>query len=408
MTHLLQDVRYAGRRLCRSPGFAAIAMATLALGVGANSALFSVVNGVLLNPLPYPRAAQLVAIYEKNAGQDEAPISYPNFLDWERATGSLSSLAIYRHNDYNLTGAGQAERVNGLMISAGFFSTLGIHPALGRDLNRGDDHIGAAPVALVSDAFWHRRFGGRVSILGKPIALSGTDYTVVGILPAGFSFYGVDRDVYTPIGLWNDPSFLDRRVDMSAHAVGRLKPGVTLAAARADMDKVAHQLAVAYPEADKDVGIRLLSMKEDMVGNVQPLLMVLLAAVGLLLLIACANVASLLLARSMQRSAEFAIRAALGAGRTRIVCQLLTESLLLSGLGGVAGLLLAWLGTRGAIGLLPATLPRAGDVSLDGRVVLFTFAVSLAGGMAFGLAPALRSSRVSLEQVLRSGSRGAG
>ncbi len=408
MTTLLQDIRYACRMLLKSPGFAAIAILTTALGIGANTSLFSVVNGVLLNPLPYPHSAQLVAICEKNAGMDCAPISYLNFLDWQRATQTLSSLAIYRHNDYNLTGAGQAERVDGFMVSAGFFATLGIHPILGRDLQPGDDRIGAAPVAVLSNAFWHRRFGGSPSILGKPIALSGTDYTVIGILPADFSFYGVDRDVYTPIGLWNDPSFLDRRVDMSAHAVGRLKPGVTLARARADMDSVAHHLAVEYPEADKDVGIQLLSMKQDIVGNVQPFLLVLLAAVAFLLLIACANVASLLLARSTHRSAEFAIRSALGAGPSRVIRQLLTESLLLSSLGGGLGLLLAWLGTRAAAGLLPAALPRAAGVSLDGRVLLFTLAASLLSGILFGLAPALQSSRTSLQQVLRQSSRGAG
>jgi len=408
MTALLQDIRYAYRMLFRSPGFAVIAILTLALGIGASTSLFSVVNGVLLNPLPYPRSAQLVAIYEKNAGMDRAPISYLNFLDWQRATQTLSSLAIYRHNDYNLTGAGQAERVNGFMVSASFLGTLGIHPILGRDLQPGDDHIGAAPVALLSNAFWHRRFGGSPSILGKPIALSGAGYTVVGILPADFSFYGVDRDVYTPIGLWNDPSFLDRRVDMSAHAVGRLNPGVTLAQARADMDSVAHRLAVEYPEADKDVGIQLLSMKQDIVGNVQPFLLVLLAAVAFLLLIACANVAGLLLVRSMHRSSEFAIRSALGASPSRVILQLLTESMLLSSLGGALGLLLAWLGTRAAAGLLPAVLPRAAGVSLDRRVLLFTLAASLLSGVLFGLAPALKSSRASLERALRQSSRGAG
>ncbi|HTV13924.1 MAG TPA: ABC transporter permease [Acidobacteriaceae bacterium] len=408
MTALLQDIRYAYRMLFRSPGFAVIAILTLALGIGASTSLFSVVNGVLLNPLPYPRSAQLVAIYEKNAGMDRAPISYLNFLDWQRATQTLSSLAIYRHNDYNLTGAGQAERVNGFMVSASFLGTLGIHPILGRDLQPGDDHIGAAPVALLSNAFWHRRFGGSPSILGKPIALSGAGYTVVGILPADFSFYGVDRDVYTPIGLWNDPSFLDRRVDMSAHAVGRLNPGVTLAQARADMDSVAHRLAVEYPEADKDVGIQLLSMKQDIVGNVQPFLLVLLAAVAFLPLIACANVAGLLLVRSMHRSSEFAIRSALGASPSRVILQLLTESMLLSSLGGALGLLLAWLGTRAAAGLLPAVLPRAAGVSLDRRVLLFTLAASLLSGVLFGLAPALKSSRASLERALRQSSRGAG
>jgi predicted permease len=404
---LLQDIRYALRMLLKSPGFTAITILTLALGIGANTALFSVVNGVLLNPLAYPRSTQLVAIYEKNAGMSQAPISYLNFLDWQRATQSFSSMAIYRHEDYNLTGTGQAERLNGYMISAGFFSTLGIHPVLGRTFRSEDDHIGAAPVVILSGGFWKRRFGASPSIIGQPIALNGTSYTVVGVLPSDFSFYGTERDVYTPIGQWNDPSFLDRRVDMSAHAVGRLKPGITLAQARADMDAVAHNLTITYPEADKDVGITLLSMKEDIVGNVQPYLVVLLAAVGFLLLIACANVAGLLLARAVRRSGEFAVRAALGASRVRLIRQLLTESVLLAGLGGALGLLLAFFGTKGIIGLFPAALPRASEVSLDGRVLLFTLGVSLSGGIVFGLIPALRSSRANLQQVLRQSGRGA-
>ncbi len=404
---LVEDARYAMRLLVKSPVFAAVAVLTLALGIGANTALFSVVNGVLLNPLPYSRSQRLVAMYEKNSGMEKAPISYLNFLDWERQSKSFASMAIYRHEDYNLTGTTQAERLNGFMISARFFSTLRVHPAHGRDFNAEDDRLGAAPVAILSDGFWHRRFGGSMEILGKPMALNGTDYTVVGILPAEFSFYGLDRDVYVPIGQWTDSNFWDRRVDISAHAVGRLKDGVTLAQAQAEMDGIAHHLAAAYPEADKDVGITLLPMKEDIVGDVQPLLVVLLAAVGFLLLLSCANVASLLLARAMGRAGEFAVRSALGASRARIVRQLLTESTVLAGLGAVLGLALAWLGTQAVIASLPGTLPRAKEVSLDGRVLLFTVTASLAAGIVFGLAPAVRASRANLQQTLRQAGRGA-
>jgi predicted permease len=407
MSALLQDVRFALRMLLKSPGFAAIAILTLALGVGADTALFSVVNGVLLNPLPYPHSGQLAAVYEKNAGMDRAPISYLNFLDWQRQTQSFASLAIYRGEDSTLTGAGEAVRLRGYMISAGFFSTLGIHPILGRTFNAADDRIGAAPVAILSGGLWKRRFGSSPSILGRSVDLNGTNYTVIGILPSDFTFYGVQRDVFTPIGQWDDPSFLDRRVDMSAHAIGRLKPGVTLAQASADMDTVARNLAAAYPEADQSVGIQLYSLKEDLVGNVQPFLLVLLAAVGFLLLIACVNVASLLLARSARRSGEFAIRAALGAQPGRVVRQLLTESLVLAGFGGALGLLLAFFGTRATVGLLPGALPRAGEVSLDARVLLFTLSVSIFAGVVFGLAPALKTSRVNLQQVLRETARGA-
>jgi predicted permease len=402
------DVRYAFRLLLKSPGFTAIIIATLALGIGANTALFSVVNGVLLNPLSYPRSAELVAIYQKDPGIDQAPVSYLNFLDWQRTSQSFSSMAIYHHEDYNLTGSAQAERVNGLMVSADFLATLGIHPALGRDFRVEDDHIGAAPVAMLSDGFWHRRFGASPGIIGKSIDLNGTNYTITGILPPKFKFYGVDRDIFSPIGQWNDPSFLDRRVDLSSHAFGRLKPGVTLEQAGAEMNSIAHRLALAYPEADKDVGVSVLSMKQDIVGRVQPFLIVLLAAVAFLLLIACANVASLLLVRAMRRSGEFALRSALGAGRGRIIRQLLTESTMLAGLGGALGFMLAFFGARTIFNLLPNELPRSGEVAIDARVLLFTLGVSLAGGIGFGLAPALRSSQMNLEQVLRRSTAGSG
>jgi predicted permease len=392
--------------LAKSPGFTAIAIVTVALGIGANTTLFSVVNGVLLNPLAYPHSGQLVAIYGKTPGFQQAPVAYLNFLDWQRDTQTFSSMAIYRNNDYNFTGMGEAERLSGYMVSADFFSTLGVEPILGRTFLRDDDHPGAAPVVILGGGFWKRKFGSSLEIIGKAMILNGTSYTIVGVIPAGFTFYGRDRDVYTPIGQWNDPSFRDRRIDMSAHAVGRLKPSVTLAQAKADMDGIAENLAAAYPEADKGVGITLVSMKEDIVGNVQPLLIVLLAAVGFLLLIACANVANLLLARSMGRSREFGIRAALGASHVRVIRQLLTESIVLAGLGGALGVFLAFWGTKAVLGTLPGALPRANEVSLDSRVLLFTMALSLFAGIVFGLAPALKTSRVNLQEILKESGRG--
>src|SRR5487761_2479306 len=407
MSTLLHDLRYAARMLAKSPAFAIAAVLTLALGIGASTALFSVVNGVLLSPLPYPDAGRLAAIYDHSPEFEHAPVSYLNFLDWQRDAKTFSSMAIYRNQDYSLPGAEPAERVSGSMISADFFRVLGQHPILGRDFGAADDHVGAAPVVILGGGFWKRRFGSSPAILGKAITLNGTSYTIIGVIPPSFTFYGPQRDVYTPIGQWNDPSFRDRRVDVSAHAVGSLKPGVTLSQAKADMDGIARNLAVAYPEADKNVGITLVSMKQDIVGNVQPFLIVLLAAVGFLLLIACANVANLLLARSMGRAREFAIRAALGANQTRVIRQLLTESILLAGLGGALGFLLAFGGTTAIVNILLGAVPRAGDVALDSRVLFFTLGASLFAGILFGLAPALKTSRVNLQEVLKESGRGS-
>lgn len=407
MIALVDDLRYASRMLRQSPGFAATAVLTVALGIGANTALFSVVNGVLLNPLAYPSAGQLVAIYEDTPGFDKAPISYLNFLDWQRLSETCSSMALYRNQDYSVTGAAEAERLSGFMVSASFFHTLGQDLAIGRDFEAADDRVGAAPVVILGGGYWQRRFGSSPSVLGKVLTLNGVPSLVVGVVPARFTFYGSSRDVYTPIGQWNDPSFRDRSVDVSAHAVGRLEPGVTVVRARADMDRVARDLAATYPDADRDVGITILPLKQDIVGNVQPLLLVLLAAVGFLLLIACVNVANLLLARSMGRSREFAIRTALGASRTRVIRQLLTESLLLAGLGGVLGLVFAVWGTKGILNVLPRALPRAADVALDTHVLFFALGASLLAGLLFGFAPALKMSRANVQEVLKEAGRGS-
>lgn len=403
---LTDDLRYGVRYLLQSPGFACVAVLTLSLGIGANTALFSVVNGVLLNPLPYSHSEQIVSVYDKRPGMDHGPAVYLNFLDWQRDNQTFSSMAIYRNQDYNLTGTAEGQRVSGYMVSAAFFPTLAVNPMVGRTFRPGDDRVGAAPVVVLGGGFWAREFGSSPAVIGKSLTLNGASFTIIGVIPASFSFYGHDRDVYTAIGQWNDPSFLDRRISVSARVIGRLKPGVTLAQAQADMDLVARHLADAFPVADKGAGVALVSMKEDIVGVVQPFLLVLLAAVGFLLLIACANVANLLLARSLRRAREFAIRAALGAGRARILGQLSTESVLLATLGGTLGLLLASTATKLILKRFPATLPRASEVALDGRVLLFTIALTFASAFIFGVAPALRSSRVKLQDVLKESGRG--
>ena len=406
MNSLLLDIRYGLRMLAKSPGFTAITVLTVALVIGANTTLFSVLNGVLLNPLEYPQSSELVAVYGKPSGYDKVPISYLNFLDWQREAHTFASMAVYRSQDYNLTGSDEGERLSGYMVSSDFFSTLRVKPILGRDFRRDDDQLGAAPVAIISGGLWERKFGSSPDVLGRTMLLNGASYVVIGVTPESLTFYGNQRDVYTPIGQWRDPSFRDRRISVSARAFGRLRPGVSISQAQADMDSIARNLAVAYPDANKDLGIAVVSMKEDIVGDVQPLLLVLMAAVGFLLLIACANIAGLLLARSVTRSRELVVRAALGASYTRLIRQLLTESILLASIGGAIGLLLAIGGTKAVVRWVPATLPRANEITIDSHVLLFAVALTAFVAIIFGLSPALRTARVSLIEVLKEGGRG--
>jgi len=406
---LITDLRYAARLLGKSPGFTTIAVLTLALGIGASTTLFSVVNGVLLNPLEYPQSGNLAALYGRAPGFDKAPISYLNFLDWQRDADTFSSMAIYRGQDYNLTGTEEGERLSGYMVSSDFFSTLGVAPVLGRTLRKDDDQLGAAPVVILGGGIWERKFGSSPDIIGRPIRLNGVAYTIIGVIPATFTFYGNARDVYTPIGQWTDPSFRDRRISVSARAFARLNPGVTIAQGRAEMDRVARNLAAAYPDADKDLGVTVVSMKQDIVGSVQPFLIVLLVAVGFLLLIACANVASLLLARSMTRSRELAIRTALGASPRRLFRQLLTESVLLAVFGGALGFLVALLSMKAVLNWMSAALPRANEISIDWRVLLFTALLSVLTGIIFGFSPAFKLACANLLEVLKqSHSAGGG
>jgi len=322
LEELLQDLRYGARMLRKNPGFAAIAVLTLALGIGANTSLFFVVNGVILNPLPFPNPEQLITLYESKLHFEDGAISYPNFLDWQRDNRTFASMAAFAPTSFSLTGVEEADQVSAERISAEFFSTLGVKPMAGRDFTAEDDRLGVSPVALISEPFWREKFGSAPEIVGRTISLDGTSYLVVGIIPSNFNlrFWNFRAsEVYLPIGQWNFDLFRTRNTVFGMNAIGRLKPGVTLAQARADMAGVTSRLAAEYPEADKGIGASLIPLRARIVKDVASLLFLLLGAVGFVLLIACVNVANLFLARSTGRSREFAIKSALGAGRTRIV-----------------------------------------------------------------------------------------
>jgi predicted permease len=406
---LWQDARFGLRMLAKTPGFTIVALLTLTLGIGANTAIFSIVNAVVLNPLPFPHSDQLVIIHESKPNFEHGSVSYPNFKDWRDQNHSFSSMATANGYFFSLTGMGQAEQLKGEHITADFFETLGVTPILGRTITRAEEQPGAGPVVLISEGLWKRRFGGTPDVLGKRIQLEGKGYTIVGVIPASFHLSAwslASGDVYVPMGQWDAPWLKLRSAGMGMRVVARLKPGVTMDQANADMARVTANLAAAYPDANNGISARLEPLKETIVGNVRPFLLVLLVAVGFVLLIACVNVASLMLARSTARMREFAVRMALGASRRRVIRQLLTESLVLSVAAGALGLGLAVWGTHAAIKWLPENLPRADEIGVDFRVLLFTMASSLGAGALFGLLPALKTSQADPQVSLRDGGRG--
>ncbi|HWF46327.1 MAG TPA: ABC transporter permease [Bryobacteraceae bacterium] len=406
---MLNDLQYAIRQLVKSPAFTVVAILTIALGIGANTAIFSVVNGVLINPLPYPNANRIVVLYEELPDFKDGSISYPNFLDCQRMNESFSALAAYRPTGYNLLGKDEPEHLHGEMISAGFFEILGVHPVIGRTFNMQDDRRGAAPAVMISEGLWRRDFGATPNILGQRLVLDGVGRTVVGVVPSNFRLRVENfqdgpalNDIYTPIGEYNDPGFYaDRAAGWGMKAIGRLKPGVTFTVAREDMDRVSRELTARYPDTDSNEKANLVPLKEAMVGDMRGPLLILLGAVFFVLLISCVNVSNLLLARSTAREREFAIRIAVGGGQWRITRQLLTESVLLALVGGCMGLLLAQFGTAAALAAVPHTVPRAEEIGLDFRVLLFTTATSILAGALFGLAPALKLRNANLAGALK-------
>ncbi|MGE5647459.1 MAG: ABC transporter permease [Acidobacteriota bacterium] len=402
----MQDLRYGLRMLARTPGFTAVAIIALALGIGANTAIFSVVNAVLLRPLPYHEPDRLVQLRESSPDFSNMSVAVPNFKDWRDQSRSFSAMAALRWEDYDVTGAGQAEHLAGKMVSADFFRVLGIRPIAGRDFDASTDRLGSAPVVLISGGLWKRRYGSSPTAVGRPITLNGAGYTIAGVLPADFQYQG-EADVYTLLDQWDDILARSREMHPGLNVVARLKPGVTQAQALEEMKAVAARLAEAYPKSNTKHGVNIEPLTNVIVGDVRPRLLVMLGAVGFVLLIACANVANLLLARFTGRQKEIAIRSAIGAGRTRVIRQLLTESVLLALAGGAAGLLVAHWGTRALVAAVPGGLPRMENIGLDGWVLAFTLAASLVTGIVFGLAPALQVSVADLHETLKEGARGS-
>jgi predicted permease len=404
----LQDLRYGLRRLARSPGFSVVAILTLALGIGANTAIFSVVNGVLISPLPFRNADRIVSLFQDLPDFRKGSFSYPNFLDWQRDNRVFESMAAYRWANGTITGAGQPENVSARCVSAAFFPVLGVNPILGRNFTVADDRRGAAPTVLISEGLWQRKFGRDPGVIGKRLVVGGTGRTIIGVIPASFRLKVQNfrtEDLYVPIGEDHDERFFKRDAMWGTDGIALLKPGVTLKQAREDMARVNGVLAAAYPNVNAGLKSTIVTLKEEIVGETRLILLVLLGAIGFVLMIACVNVANLLLARSASRQREFAIRAALGAGQVRITMQLLTEGVALAISGGLLGLAIAKWGTAAAVAAVPRTLPRAEEIGLDGRVLLFTFAISILAGILFGLVPALKSVSPKIGESLKAGGR---
>jgi predicted permease len=412
MATLLQDLRYAARLLAKHPGFTFAAALCLALGIGANSAIFSVVDAVLLRPLPYPEPERLVAVWNQMTRRDLPRLwaSDAEFLDFRARNEVFSELAgYYQPTNLILTGREEPERLPTAIVSADFFPALGVKAEVGRLFLPQEDTPGNEAVVVLTNGLWKRRFGGDRGIVGQTLNLSGNSFTVVGILPESFRFFPREVELVVPLAL--DPAKLDPRTSRYLFLLGRLKPGVSVAAAQESITLLASRFQQEHPDvypADSGWGMLLVPLREEVVGDVRPLLTLLLGAVSLVLLIACVNVANLLLARAAIRQREVALRTAIGASRTRLLRQLLTETLLLALIGGGLGLVLGAWGVRALLSVYRDGLPRAAEVGLDARVFLFTLAASLVAGLVSGLLPALLGSRSALHETLKQGGRSGG
>ncbi|HSE38328.1 MAG TPA: ABC transporter permease [Blastocatellia bacterium] len=406
MELLLADIRFALRMLIRRPAFTAVALATLALGIGANTAIFSVVNAVLLNPLPYSNPYELTLLWLQHppTNQFQQPASFPDFNDWQAQSQSFERIVATRTLSVNFTDGDEPERVNGARVSPGFLSMFRVIPAAGRDFLESEAQPGGAPVALIGYKLWQERYGGDPSLIGRAVSMDATSYTIIGVLPKSFYYPTPDTQVYIPLVQGKNETARGSRF---LRVTGRLKPDVSLGEAQAEMNIIAGRIADQYPDSNADVIVQLVPLHEQVVGKIRPVLMIMFGAAACVLLIACANVANLLLARATARRAELAIRAALGASRPRLIRQLLTESVLLSLIGGFLGLLIAMWGVPALTSISASSIPRVEEVSISFKALVFTIIISLATGVLFGAVPALKSSGKQLTENLKEGRRGA-
>ena len=406
MATLWQDVRYGVRMLLKNPGITVIVIIALALGIGANTAIFSVVNTVLLRPLPYEESDRLVFLNEKSPVLDEMSISYPNFTDWRNQTQTFEKMGVYNRASYNLTGAGEAERIVTGQVSADLFSVLRVNALHGRVFTNDEDKPGGTPVVVLSYGLWQRRFGGQTSILNQPITLNTKQYVVIGVMPETF-LYPSRVEMWVPVGQLSDqPSWQQRGNHPGLYGVARLKPGATIEQADADMNTIAANLEKQYPDTNTGNRVRLRPLLEIFVSDARRALWVIFAAVAFVLLIACANIANLLLVRAFSRQKEMSVRIALGGTRRRLISQLLTESLVLAIVGGILGLLFAAAAVSLLTSVTVSDMPLSDQVGLNAQVLIFTFVISVLTGVMFGLLPAIQAGDVDVHETLKESGRG--